>query len=142
MGAIPLIRAGTPMFDGFDDSSTFMSGEIAAVFALYYPSTGLDCAEIWSLPLEEQLHHFDWLSWGNSWMARHCSWRQRLKERFNLTLVEPSIDCFTGKYIYDGDPSGGHPIEAYNFTAVEKLASTSLNFPCGDDFCNRNFYDV
>ena len=30
--------SGTPMYDGFDDSSTFMSGSIALLFAQHYPS--------------------------------------------------------------------------------------------------------
>ena len=126
----PLVRAGTPMFDGFDDSSTLMSGKIAAVFALYYPSPRFDCSQIWAQSLQNQRQKFDWLSWGNSWIYSRCGWRQALEFEFNLTLVQPAIDCFTAKFIYDGDPSGNHPIYAYNYTQVSQIASTKLDFPC------------
>ena len=127
---VPLIRAGTPMFDGFDDSSTFMSGQIAAVFAKHYPSSQFDCSQIWTQSLEKQRLKYDWLSWGNSWMHNRCGWRQTLETKFHLPLVQPAIDCFTAKYIYDGDPSGNHPIYAYNYTQVSHVAATQLSFPC------------
>ncbi len=129
-GPTPLIRAGTPMFDGFDDSSTFLSGKIAAAFAKYYPSPKFDCSQIWAQTLEKQRLTYDWLSWGNSWMHNRCGWRQALESKFQLPLVQPAIDCFTAKFIYDGDPSGNHPIYAYNYTQVSNVASTQLSFPC------------
>jgi hypothetical protein len=33
---LPCLRPGYEMFDGFDDSSTFMSREVAEVFADHY----------------------------------------------------------------------------------------------------------
>jgi len=62
-GQSPLvIRTGTPMFDGFDDSSTFMSGAIAQAFVSHYPESGFDCPNVTSRPLSSQ-SEFDWLSW-------------------------------------------------------------------------------
>jgi hypothetical protein len=88
--SMPLIRTGTPMFDGFDDSSTFMSGTIALAFANHYPEKGFDCANVSNKPVELQ-REFDWLSWGNSWMEKNCGWRSVLRDKLNLSLVEPSI---------------------------------------------------
>ena len=39
----PPFRTGWPLWDGFDDSSTIMSREIAQVFADHYPSDDLNC---------------------------------------------------------------------------------------------------
>jgi hypothetical protein len=39
----PAFRTGWPLWDGFDDSSTIMSREIAQVFADHYPSDDLNC---------------------------------------------------------------------------------------------------
>ena len=64
----------------------FLSGEIALAFARHYPERGLDCEQLWRLPLDQQ-RRFDWLSWGNSWMLRHCSWRRALQQLLNLRLA-------------------------------------------------------
>ena len=40
MASVPALRAGYPMYDGFDDSSTFMSREIVLAFAEHYPEPG------------------------------------------------------------------------------------------------------
>ena len=38
--SVPAVRAGYPMYDGFDDSSTFMSREVVTAFAGHYPEPG------------------------------------------------------------------------------------------------------
>jgi hypothetical protein len=114
------------MYDGFDDSSTYMSGEIAQAFVKHYPENGFECANITKLPLSYQTE-FDWLSWGNSWISKYCNWRGELLEHLNLSLVEPSIDCFTSKFIYDT----GKPVERYDFEETERLRRDAIDFPCG-----------
>ena len=48
-------------------------------------------------------------------------------EHLNLSLVEPSIDCFTSKFIYDT----GKPVERYDFEETERLRRDAIDFPCG-----------
>ena len=84
---VPSIRAGTPMWDGFDDSSTLMSRDIAMVFATLYPTAGFNCSK-----MADAVDHKarDWLSWGNSWMNSRCGWRDKLKLQ-GVSMVVPQL---------------------------------------------------
>ena len=84
---VPSIRAGTPMWDGFDDSSTLMSRDIAMVFATLYPSPGFNCSAMVDA-VDPKAHA--WLSWGNSWMSNRCGWRDKLKS-MGLQMVVPRL---------------------------------------------------
>ena len=84
---VPSIRAGTPMYDGFDDSSTLMSRDIAMVFATLYPSVGFNCSKM-ADAVDRQAR--DWLSWGNSWMNSRCGWRNQLKA-LGVSMVVPQL---------------------------------------------------
>ena len=84
---VPSIRAGTPMWDGFDDSSTLMSRDIAMVFATLYPSAGFNCSKM-ADSVDKPSR--DWLSWGNSWMGNRCGWRDKLKA-LGVEMVVPEL---------------------------------------------------
>eukprot|EP01038_Epipyxis_sp_PR26KG_P008517 gene8517-11514_t len=88
-------RTGTRMYDGFDDSSTFMSGEIADIFEKYYGSKGFDCAEMADMDDKNN----PWLSWGNSWIYSHCDWSKRLKDNYKMDIIKPYIHCMTGSNV-------------------------------------------
>jgi hypothetical protein len=97
-GTTPVsFRTGTFMFDGFDDSSTFMTKDVAVAFAHHYGEHGLNCSNI--------LDHLDplalnasadsmWLSWGNSWRKTSCNWVGELNAHLYLKVLRPSMDCF------------------------------------------------
>lgn len=53
-------RTGTSMFDGFDDSSTFMTRDIAMVFAKHYMEDGLNCSKLFN---HEHVNASLFLSW-------------------------------------------------------------------------------
>lgn len=80
-------------FDGFDDSSTFMSGEVAEIFAKYYPKDGFNCSVIVDSTDEDRLTKAQWLSWGNSWMSTNCAWRDNMFTSFHFNITEPKINC-------------------------------------------------
>lgn len=107
-------RTGSPMYDGFDDSSTFMSKDVALVFINHYPYHGLNCNKL--IENKNQLDHSMWLSWGNSWMSRHCDWYHLLQHKFNLTVNNPIIHCMKAiGSIYTNTKTGAVP---------------SIYFPC------------
>eukprot|EP00605_Chrysophyceae_sp_TOSAG23-4_P002346 GSChrysophyteH1.ASY1.ANO1.2594.1 assembled CDS len=104
----PSLRSGTRMYDGFDDSSTIMSSDVADFFVDNYMiphksnprvDAELNCstvvdAEAGSKILEDSI----WMSWGNSWMSRFCNWKQVVEDvQPELApLHEPYMDCLTG----------------------------------------------
>ena len=106
-------RTGTGMFDGFDDSSTFMTRDVALAFANHY-DTELRCAQV--MDHENSTIWFDavWQSWGNSWMKKRCDWMHQLRSRLHMSVLKPTIDCMQAT--------------SYN---VSKL-HTKLAFPCTD----------
>jgi hypothetical protein len=63
-----------------------MTKGVVQAFALHYPEPGFNCSR-----------HVDdgdpapkaFLSWGNSWMTRHCGWRTALEEHLNITMIMP-----------------------------------------------------
>lgn len=89
-------RAGWPMYDGFDDSSTIMDNEIAKTFALHYPSPQLNCSVIEDAWNTTRMHAFDWSAWGNSWRSIHCNWRPQLRENFGINVSVPDVRCMEG----------------------------------------------
>lgn len=85
-------RTGTPMYDGFDDSSTLMEDSIAKIFANHYRQDEFDCAINFKLP-PEGFGGNEYLSWGNSWIKSNCNWLQAMKDHFNFTVYKPMISC-------------------------------------------------
>jgi hypothetical protein len=83
-------RTGTAMFDGFDDSSTFMSREVAMAFAQHYGEEGFNCSAVLD---ETEMDSNPWISWGNSWIHKNCNWQQALNETLGLPIREPNIKC-------------------------------------------------
>ena len=81
-------RTGTPMWDGFDDSSTFMSKEVAAAFAQHYPEDSFNCSRLSDNP---DPNNKNWLSWGNSWRWQNCAWRMALQEHLNISINIPVV---------------------------------------------------
>jgi len=106
-------RTGTGMFDGFDDSSTFMTRDIALAFANHY-DTELRCAQV--MDHENSTMWFDaiWQSWGNSWMKKRCDWMHQLRSRLHMSVLKPTIDC----------------MQATSFNLSKQ--NTKLAFPCTD----------
>lgn len=97
---LPLLsfRAGVPMFDGFDDSSTIMDSQLAKIFVDFYPSSRLNCsriAEASDSQLKEKTYYH---SWGNSWMTKHCNWSAEITKDFHISIAKPSLWCNTGKW--------------------------------------------
>lgn len=86
-------RAGWPMFDGFDDSSTIMDNGIAKVFADNYPSPKLSCSVVENAWNTSNEAYFSWTSWGNSWRHAICNWRQQLWTNFDMNVSTPDIKC-------------------------------------------------
>lgn len=106
---------GTPMFDGFDDSSTIMTKDLVQLFAAHYGEAGFNCSNL--------VDHFDdagvldsfgWLSWGNSWMSRFCDWFGSLAKQFDTHPQKPLMDC--GRAVLS-QPVGQQPV---------------IRFPCTD----------
>ena len=101
------------MFDGFDDSSTFVSREIVEAFSLHYGEKGMECANIFgnntsvddieapessnskgsSSSSSGAYGENPWLSWGNSWIHWNCDWRQSLLDTLDLNILEPNVYC-------------------------------------------------
>lgn len=108
-------RTGTLLYDGFDDSSTLMSAEVADAFLESYRVNDTEEKSVspvqprraWLLQGEEEwrcphvpasgLNHNAsiWLSWGNSWQSTLCGWRGALLHgrRRGLRINEPSMHC-------------------------------------------------
>ena len=57
------------MYDGFDDSSTFMSGSIAQIFAENYPQDNFNCSEMAD---SKDQGKTSWLSWGKRVIVLRC----------------------------------------------------------------------
>ncbi|RYH17976.1 hypothetical protein EON65_27820 [archaeon] len=85
-------RTGTPLYDGYDDSSTLMDAHSAHVFAEHYPSEELNCNELLQVKPEE-LHKTVWLSWGNSWRTTQCNWIELLQKNFHVNVYKPYVTC-------------------------------------------------
>lgn len=99
--ALPF-RTGTFMFDGFDDSSTFMTREIADIFQQHYPSSGFNCSSIIDSTNLRHLQAMMWTSWGNSWMSKYCNWRHVIQQQFQVTMNVPDMNCFHANLIANG----------------------------------------
>lgn len=110
---IPPFRTGTAMFDGFDDSSTFMSKDVALAFANHYGEEGFNCSHVVDRVNSEFWNASMWLSWGNSWMRLRCDWVAVLHDHA-LDVLKPSMDCVT----------------ATSVNVSKHL--TTLAFPCTD----------
>ena len=92
-------RTGSPLFDGFDDSSTIMNLPVAKAFAKYYPyDIDFNCSHVFDLPLKEQNIRINgssnWLSWGNSWRSEQCNWRHLYWYKFRKKIATPFMNCF------------------------------------------------
>lgn len=89
-GKIPLQarnwRVGDPKWDGFDDNLTIMTKGIAQAFAEHYPEPGFNCSKTVDDGNPAVKEH---LSWGNSWMSKHCGWATALYESFNISFITP-----------------------------------------------------
>jgi hypothetical protein len=92
--AAVVFRTGTGMFDGFDDSSTFMTKEVAMAFADHYGEEGINCTHVVDHIHSTAWNSSMWLSWGNSWMALRCDWAAVLRRQLNLHVLKPQMDCF------------------------------------------------
>lgn len=113
LGSRHSFRTGTAMFDGFDDSSTFMTRDVALAFANHY-DTDLRCSQVMDYPNSTIWYDAVWQSWGNSWMKKRCNWMHQLRSRLHMSVLKPTIDCMHAT--------------SYN---VSKL-HTKLAFPCTD----------
>jgi hypothetical protein len=47
-----------------------------------------------SIVMIDLVHIYDRLSWGNSWMSKHCDWKNVLLKASNLTINSPLMSCF------------------------------------------------
>jgi hypothetical protein len=127
---IPEFRTGTPLYDGFDDSSTIMSAGIVTHFARFYPSLGLSCEHVFDeiVNHSKPLSSYEWLSWGNSWRQSHCDWKRLFRDNFNITIISPTITCMTAvahltsHHQHIGNISGEADVKQYQ--------TPSLRFPC------------
>ena len=90
-------RTGFKLFDGFDDSSSIMSNDVASFFADHYlvDNAALNCSHIVASRDPQVLQRSTWLSWGNSWRRNLCNWRQILFDATggSLNVTTPSMDC-------------------------------------------------
>lgn len=106
-------RTGTAMFDGFDDSSTLMTRDVALAFADHYEQE-LNCSHVLDNPNSTIWEEAVWQSWGNSWMRKRCDWMHQLRTQLHMHVLKPSMDCMTA-------------------TAVNVSKQlTTLAFPCAD----------
>lgn len=123
-------RTGTPMYDGYDDSSTFMSKEVALAFALHYPEPGFNCTQIIDTSDPVTLKKYVWLSWGNSWMHNICYWTEALSKHLNLTISEPLLNCFLTAF--QGNKNN-HKVGDLRYTYKNPYdANVSAHYPCMD----------
>lgn len=124
-------RTGTAMFDGFDDSSTFMSKEVAVAFANHYWEPGFNCSNVFGeeQPGYQEINNLmegenPWLSWGNSWIHKNCNWQQALKDALNVTIYQPNMKCMVAE---DRSSSSADTRES-----VATTAEAIKYFPCSD----------
>jgi len=136
----PAFRTGQHLFDGFDDSSTFMSRDIAEAFAKHYPTPDFDCAAVLEKPLVEQQHiangTANWMSWGNSWRSDLCNWPA-------LLLRHPSIHInvtipFTSCFYKEGGKKKMRTINGRYVPSREYLRDKSIRFPCREESLIRH----
>jgi hypothetical protein len=73
---------------GFDDSSTFMSREVAEAFATHYLSGTFACPP-WATFVDRKTGAA--LSWGNSWAYKRCQWRHKLATKLSLRIHVPQV---------------------------------------------------
>jgi hypothetical protein len=117
-------RTGTPMYDGFDDSSTIMSSKISRSFVRHYLEDNFNCSRIfndtYSLPIGSQ-----WLSWGNSWMDSHCGWASAIMNNYHYEITAPLISCSAAKLdmknLNLSFPCLKRPLIFHNRDAMESL---------------------
>jgi len=123
----PIFRTGTPMFDGFDDSSTIMSGAIADALAVHYlqDRPELNCSKVIESRDATVLARSIWMSWGNSWMAALCNWRKVLQHMPRQELLpplghinEPFMDCLTGVKFVKGETNAVQVLRRENGSAL------------------------
>lgn len=89
----PRFRTGTAMFDGFDDSSTFMTRDVALAFANHYNEDGFNCSAVVDHVNSQAWNDSMWMSWGNSWMKTRCDWQATLRDHLHMNVLKPSVDC-------------------------------------------------
>ena len=103
-------RTGFKLFDGFDDSSTLMSNDVAAFFADHYlvDNEALNCSHIVASSDPAVAARSNWLSWGNSWRGNLCNWREVLlrESQGRLNVSSPHMDCLQAVQM-DLQPSSG-----------------------------------
>lgn len=72
-----------------------MSKDIAKAFIDNYPNSPLfNCSNISNLDRVKFPYEYMWLSWGNSWMSKHCNWKDVLQSHLNFTILIPTFKCF------------------------------------------------
>lgn len=88
-------RTGTPMYDGYDDSSTIMSSRVAEVFVKHYLEPGLDCPALFADAARNSTRHLEavWLSWGNSWISKNCNWSEAITNLYHFPINSPNVQC-------------------------------------------------
>jgi hypothetical protein len=98
-------RTGTTMYDGFDDSSTIMTKDIALLFMKYYPNHNFNCDflvhsnndndynNISSNSRSQSSHEYMFLSWGNSWSKKHCNWSKMILDKAHIHVNYPNLNC-------------------------------------------------
>ena len=136
-GAAPSFRTGYTLFDGFDDSSTIMTKDIAIAFAQHYPEPGFDCGQIADSVDEGMLRETEWLSWGNSWTSQRCDWFKALRNTLNMThTIHPTIDCMMGQISAvlaapaTNTAEGNIPLDGAAFTSRGGSKGQAISFPC------------
>jgi hypothetical protein len=135
---VPPFRTGFANFDGYDDSSTLMSREIALAFVKHYPEAGFNCSRVADDPVsayEGSASIFaGWHSWGNSWSSAHCNWRETLNKHLDIDIIEPAMHCFQDpRFIRPVDMTRKHPRRRRNGKMVNEfnfLLNRSTLFPC------------
>jgi hypothetical protein len=98
-------RTGTTMYDGFDDSSTIMTKDIALLFMKYYPTHNFNCDFLVhtnndndhnntsSNSRSQSSHEYMFLSWGNSWSKKHCNWSKMIYDKAHIHVNYPNLNC-------------------------------------------------
>ena len=96
--AVPPFRTGFALYDGFDDSSTLMTGDVAEFLADHYlvDKDALNCSKVIQSHDEAMRRNSQWLSWGSSWRTEFCDWGRVIAEesagRFQK-INKPIMDC-------------------------------------------------
>lgn len=96
--ATPSFRTGFALFDGFDDSSTLMTGDVAEFLADHYlvDRDALNCSKVVQSQDEAMRRNSLWLSWGSSWRAELCDWGKVLESESGGAfekIMKPKMDC-------------------------------------------------